>query len=646
MSLPNNVISDFCEVVITEDAKPAGSTSYGYAKVVGGQTYVQLDGSDILTPTSTTVTVADGERVLVTIKNHEAVVTGNISNQAASSSSVTTIAGEVADIETNYVKTSKLEADYISATQIKAEYATIESLNASEVAAKKLYATQATVETLQGDYATFKSTTTTKLAATDADITNLKADKIDASAVEANYAKIAQLDTISANVSDLQAKKADISTLKSDYATITSLNATNAKIETLESKKIDADSVEANYAKINFSNIEEAAVKKLFADTGLIKDLVIQNGTVSSGVLQAVTILGDMITAGTIKADRLIFKGEDGVYYQLNHQGSDGVSTTQTNENSLNGSYIQAKSIAADKIAVSDLSAFNATLGNFIIDSDAIRTTGASGVTDLVQGLYFSSNGEIYVGAGDDAYLRLYQDEVVDQETKKTSKVWKFELVVGGLSFAALGQTAIAAKSVADATQTAIGNLVPKEEYNADQEAVKNDISSIQSNVETKLDTDAFNTAMGEMADSSGGLMTYSYGADGMTFGFSYDEILSLVEGTYALPKNKALSYIHLGTFTDSDGTKRACLYLCDLDQSVNEASGNSFATLLTTNGLEFHRGPDRLSYFSNQTMYILNALIEQSLTVGVSSSDEDAIGFSFRSRDVSGIQHMGLRYE
>lgn len=621
MSLPSNVISDFCEVVITEDAKPAGSTSYGYAKVVGGQTYVQLDGSDILTPTNTTVAVANGERVLVTIKNHEAVVTGNISNQAASSSSVTSIAGEVAEITADYVKASKLETDYLSAKQLETVYATIESLNASEVAAKKLYATQATVETLRGDVATFKQTTATKLDANEADIKTLRADTTTLQSLQASYAKATQLDAVNGKIATLESTKASIDDLKT----------TNANIETLASAKIDANTVEADYAKIDFSNTGEAAINKLFADSGLIKDLVIQNGTVSSGMLQAVTILGDMVEAGTIKADRLVFLGDDGVYYQLNHNGVDGTTATQTDANSLNGSYIQAKSIAADKIAVSDLSAFNATIGGFVVDDDAIRTTGMPSVDNLVQGLYFGSNGEIYVGTGSDAYIRLYKT------TENDSEVWKFELVVGGISFSAMSDKVDRVDETAKYASQEVGKCVREEDYTTVVDALKGDISE-------KLSTEEFNAIMASFANASGNVMTWTTSSDGLTLGFSYENLVKMISQTYSIPEDRALNYIHLGTYTDSSGNKASCLYLCDLDQTTNESSGNSFATLLTTNGLEFYKGSERLTYFTNQTMYILNALIEKSFTVG--ASNETDLGFSFRARDVGGVQHMGLRYE
>ena len=77
-----------------------------------------------------------------------------------------------------------------------------------------------------------------------------------------------------------------------------------------------------------------------------------------------VTIKGDLIEGNTIKADKLVVKGSDGLYYKLN-VSAETVETEQTDQNSLNGSIITAKSITATKISVEDLVAFDATIGGF-----------------------------------------------------------------------------------------------------------------------------------------------------------------------------------------------------------------------------------------------------------------------------------------
>lgn len=82
MGLSSEVIRQFAKLTKTEETKRE-STSYGTIVVRDGVKYVQLDGSNVLTPASTTVDMVNGERVTVMIKNHTAIVTGNISSPAA-----------------------------------------------------------------------------------------------------------------------------------------------------------------------------------------------------------------------------------------------------------------------------------------------------------------------------------------------------------------------------------------------------------------------------------------------------------------------------------------------------------------------------------------------------------------------------------
>lgn len=80
MGLSNDLISEF--VKATNDSRKSNVENSVFGKVVeyNNTAYVKLDGSELLTPISTTTDVHDGERVMVTIKNHTAIITGNISS--------------------------------------------------------------------------------------------------------------------------------------------------------------------------------------------------------------------------------------------------------------------------------------------------------------------------------------------------------------------------------------------------------------------------------------------------------------------------------------------------------------------------------------------------------------------------------------
>lgn len=83
MELSSNLISQFVEVTNNAEQPKKEATVYGTTVVNASGTFVKLDGSDVLTPVSTTATVEDGERVTVMIKNHTAIITGNISSPSA-----------------------------------------------------------------------------------------------------------------------------------------------------------------------------------------------------------------------------------------------------------------------------------------------------------------------------------------------------------------------------------------------------------------------------------------------------------------------------------------------------------------------------------------------------------------------------------
>lgn len=83
MELSKVIIDDFAKVTNDDRHISQNTTLYGTIKVNGDKNYIQLDGSDLLTPCSSSVNVKDGERVMVVVGRHEAVVTGNMSSPAA-----------------------------------------------------------------------------------------------------------------------------------------------------------------------------------------------------------------------------------------------------------------------------------------------------------------------------------------------------------------------------------------------------------------------------------------------------------------------------------------------------------------------------------------------------------------------------------
>lgn len=386
MGLSSDLISQF--VKATKDTEPTKTETTRYGTVVyNGKPYVKLDGSDLLTPVSTTTSVADGERVAVTIQNHTATVTGNMSSPSASSSDVQDIADEISEFEI-------IIADKVSTSELDAATARIDSLVSDNITIKQtLTANEADISDLKAENATI----TEKLTATEANISKLQTEKLDANIADITYATI----------TDLEATNADIHNLEATYGEFEVL-ATN-KFAAIEAdiENLDVDNLNAKYANIDFSNIGEAAIKNFYATSGIIEDLVISDGTIT-GNLVGVTIKGDLIEGGTVVADKLVVKGEDGLYYKLN---TDGVTTEaeQTEYNSLNGSVITAKSITATKISVDDLVAFDATIGGFNITENSIYSGVKESVNNATRGVYLDNDGQVAFGDSD-SYIKYYKD--------------------------------------------------------------------------------------------------------------------------------------------------------------------------------------------------------------------------------------------
>lgn len=401
MALSSELISQFVKATKDDSSKDNNeSTVYGTVKEYNGKKYVQLDGSDLLTPISSTTDTKADERVTVMIKNHTATVTGNISSPAARTDDVQEIGSKISEFEV-------VIADKVDTKELNAERARIDNLVSENVIIRgELDANTANIKELTADSVKVNDT----LTAHKADIEDLQAKNATIEGtLTAHKASIDDLtaDNVTIN-STLNAHKANIDDLTADNATIKgNLTAAEANIEDLKANKLSATDAELKYANVDFANINQAAVEKLFTDSGIIKDLIVSEGKIT-GELVGVTIKGDLIEGNTIVADKLVVKGSDGLYYKLN---TDGVTTEseQTEYNSLNGTVIQAKSITATKIAVDDLVAFGATIGGFNITKSSIYSGVKSSVDNTTRGIYMDNEGQIAFGDGSN-YLKYYKD--------------------------------------------------------------------------------------------------------------------------------------------------------------------------------------------------------------------------------------------
>ena len=369
MGLSNDLISQF--VKITKDQNETSKTTIVYGKVVeeDGTMYVELDGAEgRLTPLPPTTTdVEDGDRVSVTIRNHSAVITGNLTSPSARTDAVKEVDKTASKAATKVTEVELLLADKVSTETFNAKLGVVDEIKAQNVDIKE------------------------HLSATDADIDTLKTDKLDAATAAVTYAQRKDLEATDLEVYNLSSAYGEFVVLTTE-----NFDAVNAKFKNLSS----------TYANIDFSNIGKAAMEYFYAQSGLIEDVTVGDQTIT-GRLVGVTISGDLIEGNTVKAEKLVIKGSDGLYYKLN---TDGMTTEaeQTDQNSLNGSIIKVKSITASKISVTDLVAFGATIGGFKITDNSIYSGTKETATNTTRGIYLDSDGQI--AAGDSArYLRYYK---------------------------------------------------------------------------------------------------------------------------------------------------------------------------------------------------------------------------------------------
>lgn len=513
VGLSSDIATKFAKLAVNSTGSNGETSVYGTVRIYDGATYVKLDGSDILTPVSTTVDAEDGERVIVLLKNHSAIVTGNASSPAARIDTVNEIAGYVSELQVGKLDVSKAEITYATIGALNAATAEINTLKTN-----KLDASSADIK-----YATIES-----LSSTNAEINTLKTNKLDASAADIKYATIGSLNAVNAEINTLKTNKLDANDADIKYATIGSLNATNAEIDTLKVNKLDATTANAKYATIDFSNISEATMQSFYANSGLIKDVVVEEGVIT-GELVGVTIKGDLIEANTIKADKLVILGEDGFYYALNTNG-ETVESKQTDQNSLDGSHIKANTITASKINVSDLVAFDATIGGFKITENSLYSGVKESMDNTTPGIFLSSEGLLNVGNSNN-YIKFYKD---------ANGAYKLAISVDSMTISSTGKTVEElvgnAQAAAEEAQDDVDTLAVK--VTTAETKIEQNTEKIEQNTE-KIQLAATKT---EVTETLGGYYTKSEADSAITL--KANEITQTVSKTYT-EKNNAVKEIH-----------------------------------------------------------------------------------------------------
>lgn len=118
MVLSNDLLVEFAKIT-NDRERDKGKEAVLYGTIVedGGVFYVKIDGSDLITPISSTTNVKNGERVTVMLKNHTAIVTGNLTSPSASIVDIGDISDAAGKIVGFEVRLSEVEGSIGSNTE-------------------------------------------------------------------------------------------------------------------------------------------------------------------------------------------------------------------------------------------------------------------------------------------------------------------------------------------------------------------------------------------------------------------------------------------------------------------------------------------------------------------------------------------------
>lgn len=405
MAIDSALITKLVKVTNDTPPNPKEDIVYGTIKLFDGRKYVQIDGSDILTPVKLTVDAIPEDRVVVMIKDHKAVSYSDLSMASARASQVAAL--------NDHIQAVFGDDESITDSRINVMGTTLALIG------DKIEIVDSDIESLNSNI----STINTKVNAIDSEIDAIDAD------IEVINTELSAVD------SDISTLNSHVQTINSEISTIDSTVTTHgSNIQLINSVFTIEDfgegpiitgihGMDLHSLNVDNATMSIATIQQLFADSGIIKDVYSEESYVT-GVLCGVTIVGDSVQAGTLKADRLVIKGEDGLYYKLNTEGitgeqydEDDEPIPQTEYNSLNGAVIAAKSVTAEKIVATDLVAFGATIAGFHIVSDAILNGGKlfsgskSDITDTTNpGIYMDATGQLCIGDSRN-FVRYYKDQ-------------------------------------------------------------------------------------------------------------------------------------------------------------------------------------------------------------------------------------------
>lgn len=464
MDLSNNLISQFAKITKDQNGSSTETIVYGTAVSYGDKLYVNIDGSDSITPVVTTSEVKAGERVTILLKDHSATILGNVSNPAASTETVGKVLDEYDVIVAKIGDFELVIADKVTTEQLQAELAVI----------NEALIGKATIE---------------QLNAVDAKIKNLDVTKLEADVASINQALITK-----AEIADLEAVRASVNVLETDVGNIETLIGGNLTMDNIQSLVLTSSKVTVDNAFIKDAMIDRVSASKLTA--GTIDTSLVTIGSEDG----AMTITGSLQQFKDANGNVRIQLGKDASGdFTFALYGADGQGQL-INQNGITASAI------SDGLIVNKMVADNAAIAGSKLDIESVITE-INGSTETIKSskIYFDDAGQTL-----DVAFDTLETTIEGVDSKTTSNTTSINTMQGQINTLVTNTTI----TKSDGTTVQL-----KDAYSATEQTVSSmsgKISSLETN---------YNVLDGEMDTVNSQIAEFDVTLDGFETRVSNAEI-------------------------------------------------------------------------------------------------------------------------
>lgn len=350
MELPRSILKDFAKVTNDTTESSVKKNVRGTVKISGETKYVQLDGSESLTPIAEVVDVQDGDRVLVSIENHRATILGNFTFPPSARKEQ-----EAIDKAEGAQESSNAAMQAAQSAQQNADQAISDADDASRLAAEaKDNAADAILAAQNAATDATEAKTQASEAATAATEAKEQAASAQAAIANAN----AEMDKINKDIAGVQGDIADALKQVGDQAAAT--EAIKQTMETSYAKKDEVSSVEATLRTEITTQVGQlqttveqnyAAKSELTDIEGKLQSQITQNAEGLTSTSQKVEKLESDTTEARKDVDEAMSKADAAQTAAADAQSKAQAAQTAADEAKANATTASDKATAAQTAA-------------------------------------------------------------------------------------------------------------------------------------------------------------------------------------------------------------------------------------------------------------------------------------------------------